>query len=331
MKSSHKLAPLLLSGLFLAACGGGGGSSSSSSPSAVATPPTTTPTPTPTPPPTTSAPEPVLISDIEFTQAATRNGTTPLLLDIYQPDDSCPANRPTVLFIHGGGFIFGDKTSPDIVRLAEAVNGKDMNFVSIQYRLFGDEPVLSPPFQAIAEEFLPSTPVTDLLLLEPAVAATEDTVTALTWMQANADAFCLDTDNLAFWGSSAGSITALQVAYGLNEFGITRPEPKVVIDYWGDLFRDSDIEFRDAPLFILHGNDDDIVPYEGALELEAQATEVGVPFAFYTVEGGGHAFDEIDIFNLEANGLTLIDQTVTFIEAHLVGGLPNYVTVTVTE
>jgi len=129
-------------------------------------------------------------------------------------------------------------------------------------------------------------------------------------------------------GFSAGAITVLQVAYGLNEFGITRPEPKVVVEYAGDLFRDTDIEFRDAPLFILHGNEDDVVPYNGALELEAQATDVGLPFAFYTVDGGGHGFD---VTMIEANGLTLLDQTVNFIEAHLVGGLPDYATVTVPE
>jgi len=27
----------------------------------------------------------------------------------------------------------------------------------------------------------------------------------------------------------------MQVAYGLNQFSIARPEPAVVIDYWGDL------------------------------------------------------------------------------------------------
>ena len=319
MKSYSKFGPLLLSGLFIASYGGGGSSSST---------PVATGGGTPPPPPTTAAPEPVLISDIEFTQAATQSGSLPLLLDIYQPDSSCTENRPTVLFVHGGGFVSGDKTSSDIIRLAEAVNERDFNFVSIQYRLFGDGPVLSAPFQAISDEFLPLTPITDRILLDAAVAATEDTVTALSWMEENADEFCLDTSNLAYWGFSAGAITVLQVAYGLNEFGITRPEPKVVVEYAGDLFRDTDLEFRDAPLFILHGNDDDVVPYNGALELEDQATTAGVPFAFYTVDGGGHGFD---VTTIEANGITLLDQTINFIEAHLVGGLPDYVTVTVTE
>jgi len=56
-----------------------------------------------------------------------------------------------------------------------------------------------------------------------------------------------------------------------------------------------------------------------------------VPFAFYTVDGAGHAFDAIDIFTLESSGVTLIDQTVNFIEAHLVGGLPDYITVTISD
>jgi len=326
MTSYSKFAASLLSVFALAACGGGGSSSPSTSISngggsnggGSA-------------PPTTAAPQPVLNSDIEYTQAATENGNIPLLLDIYQPDASCAANRPTVLFIHGGGFVAGNKSSANITRLAEAVNEKDMNFVSIQYRLQGDDPVLSPTFQNIAGEFIAITPIPQQPLVNAAVAATEDTVAALTWMENNAGEYCLDTTNLAYWGSSAGSITVMQVAYGLNQFSIARPEPAVVIDYWGDLPRDTDLEFMEAPLFILHGNEDDVVPYQSALELEARADAVGVAFAFYTVDGGGHAFGEIDIFTLESNGISLLDHTVNFIEAHLVGGLPDYVTVTVPE
>lgn len=271
------------------------------------------------------------MSDIEYTQAATTGGDIPLFLDIYQPSGTCTANRPTVLFVHGGAFVSGNKSSDTIIALAEAANERDINFVSIQYRLAGDDPVLSETFDALVGEFIPLVPILQRPLVTAAVAATEDTVTALNWMEDNADEFCLDTTSLAYWGSSAGAITVLQVGYGLNQFNIERPEPRVVIDYWGDLFRDSDLEFREAPLFILHGDDDDIVPYSGALELEAQADDVGVPFAFYTVAGAGHAFDAIDIFTLEASNTTLIDHTIDFIEAHLVGGVPNYVTVTIPE
>ena len=216
MTPYSKLAPFVLSSLFLAACGGGGGSSTTTMPTPVVmtTPPT---------PPTTSSSEPVLIADIEFAQAATEAGDIPLLLDIYQPQESCDENRPTVLFVHGGAFVSGNKSSNDIIALAEATNDRDMNFVSIQYRLAGDEPVLTGRFQELAVEFLPIVPVLQRPLVTAAVAATEDTVTALTWMEENADEFCLDTSSLAYWGSSAGSITVLQVAYGLNQFNAQRP------------------------------------------------------------------------------------------------------------
>jgi len=176
--SLHLLSTAILAAPILAACGGGGGSTSTvTQPTAVVSPPEPAPTPTE---PTTAAPEPVLISDIEFTQAATESGSRPLLLDIYQADTSCDANRPTVLFVHGGGFVSGDKANPNVLALSEAVNERGLNLVSIQYRLFGDAPVLSAPFQAISDEFLPLTPITDQFLLDAAVAATEDTVTALT-------------------------------------------------------------------------------------------------------------------------------------------------------
>ena len=41
---------------------------------------------------------------------------TPLLLDIYYPDNN-DSNRPVCMFIHGGGFTGGTKQKPEIVEM----------------------------------------------------------------------------------------------------------------------------------------------------------------------------------------------------------------------
>lgn len=272
---------------------------------------------------------PAFLSNITYKQAATSSGNIPMRLDIYQPSDICNANRPTVLFVHGGSFITGDKFSALFRSLGIAANEKDFNFVSINYRLAGDDAVLAPEYQVIADDTTLGFPTADPVIINAAVAAIEDTVDALKWMETNADLYCLDLSRLAYWGSSAGSYTVLNVAYTLDQYNITRPDPDVVINYWGDLVRDADIMFMDAPFLTLHGDSDTVVPYSAALELAAQGDAVNVPYTFYTVTGAGHAWTSIDVFNTQINGRSILDNTLNFIEAHIVGGMPTYETVSV--
>ncbi len=314
---THFSTGIILSTIMLGACSGAKGAAAKFQPSGdtVATPP--------------PASGPITLSDIEYGKGATTSDDVALLLDIYQPTDACSANRPTILFLHGGGFLFADKADETIRALAAASNARNLNFVSIQYRTLGNSPVPSPEYKSIADEFITLLPTEEAGFIDIALAATEDTVTALRWMESNADAYCLDMSRLAYWGESSGATTALQVAYGLNQYGITRPDPDVVIDYWGDLYRDTDLEFREAPFLALHGNADQTVVYQSALDITVQADIVSVPYAFYTVEGAEHTFLHIDVFNLTVDGKSLLDITLDFIEAHLIGGTPLYETVNV--
>jgi len=40
-----------------------------------------------------------------------------LKMDVYEPSGDSHQNRPLVIFMFGGSFVAGDKTSPDIVEL----------------------------------------------------------------------------------------------------------------------------------------------------------------------------------------------------------------------
>ncbi|MEO0818365.1 MAG: hypothetical protein AAFX86_13805, partial [Pseudomonadota bacterium] len=66
------------------------------------------------------------------------------------------------------------------------------------------------------------------------------------------------------------------------------------------------------------------VDYSEALGLEAEAQAFSVPYAFYTVEGAGHSFDELRINVTSVDGQTLRDLTLNFIAAHLRDGDPLY-------
>ncbi len=272
-----------------------------------------------------------MLSDIMYSTAQTTDGSIELFLDIYQPTAECDANRPTVLFVHGGGFTSGNKVGSNVQRMADVMTSRGINFVSIQYRLQGDNPVPSPAFAEVRDDLVDAAidggndPRIDAI-----ASAFEDTVSALNFLESNEDTYCVDTDRIGYWGSSAGAFTVLQVAYGLNQFGIERPEPKVVVDFWGNLLRDSDLEVGEAPFFVIHGTNDPTVAFQDAVDLTNRAQLVAVPFAFYSIEGGGHGFGNTGTFTSTVEGTTLIDLTADFVEAHLTGATPLYRSVNVT-
>ena len=312
--------------MALTACGGGGGSSA---PDVVQLPtpapaPAPTPTPTPTPPPTTGY---VLTADVSYGNGPTASGSLPLLLDVYQPNQSCVSPRPTVMFVHGGGFVGGSRKGANVEAIASELAQVGINLVSIQYRLQGDMPTISGEFATFERDYQAVAAGQPPERVRAFVAAVEDSVRALRWMESNASRFCIDAGRIGLWGSSAGAYTVLHVAYSLNPYAIARPQPRVVVDYWGGLFRDSDIEAGEAPLFVLHGTADATVPYTEAVELTDRARQVGVPFTLYTLTGGGHDFANSGFFVRTVDGQSLARRTANFVAAHLnPGGVPLYET-----
>lgn len=144
-------------------------------------------------------------------------------IDLYRADGTAasPELRPTLLFVHGGGFRMGDKGGADrwpnaaVGRIAAQRGwlGAVMN-----YRLAPDHPW---------------------------PAGGEDVLAAFDWLKAHADAHGGDPDRIFIMGTSAGSVhvaTALQLrpelaARGLillsGLYGYTDPDPRD-LDYYGE-------------------------------------------------------------------------------------------------
>jgi acetyl esterase/lipase len=105
---------------------------------------------------------------------ASRDGVD-LLLDLYLPANPIRRPIPTVVFLHGGGWSGGTRTTgPDFHRYF-AQDGFAM--ASIEYRL---TPSITFP------------------------ANVEDVRTAIRWLKANASTHGLDPDRVCLWGTSAG-------------------------------------------------------------------------------------------------------------------------------
>ena len=63
------------------------------------------------------------------------NQTITLQLDMYQPTGDTVTSRPAIVWVHGGSFSGGDKTSPELVDEATTFSKEGYLNVSIDYRL----------------------------------------------------------------------------------------------------------------------------------------------------------------------------------------------------
>jgi acetyl esterase/lipase len=238
-------------------------------------------------------------ADVVYGSAAVRApepGAKDLLLDLYQPaGDGAPELRPALLAVHGGGFRTGDKAQPNFEALCREFAARGYVCASINYRLEGDDP---PTEGKDAHE-------------RAIAAAFEDAGAALIWLHDNAGRFRIDRDRIAMGGGSAGAITTLFVVY---RFGDDRYPVRAVVDLWGGLYDSVEtIDPGDPPLIIVHGTEDDLVPFQLAKEIQARAEKTGVECVLLAMSGFGHGVE----LSEERNGASLYEHIAAFLFEHL--------------
>jgi acetyl esterase/lipase len=140
-------------------------------------------------------------------QVYSRIGGIDRLADVYLPG---PKGAPVVLWLHGGGWRFGDRRlAPD---LAAFVRQSGLAVVSIDYRL-SDEAKFPAPV--------------------------EDVKTAVRWVRSVAGTHGFNTERIGLWGSSAGGHLAACAALSREEQFRTQEYPQLssavqaVVDGYG--------------------------------------------------------------------------------------------------
>ena len=241
--------------------------------------------------------------DIVYTRANGRD----LKLDVISID---PKNepKPTLLYIHGGGWVNGKKGNTTLAALPFMAKGMDV--VNIDYRLADD--ALAP-------------------------AAVEDCRCALRWVYRHAKDYGFDTTKIVVAGESAGGHLALTTAMldAKDGFDNACPQqegdallrPAAVVSYsgpadvvdllegphqqwfalmwFGSLSDRLELARRLSPLtyvrpklppiILAHGDRDPYVPYEQALRLHESLDRIGDPNQLITVAGPMHGWAlEID-------------------------------------
>jgi acetyl esterase/lipase len=218
-------------------------------------------------------------------------------LDLYLPQDQ-KGPTPTLIYIHGGGWIFGSKETSVLQFLPYLEMG--WSVVNVEYRMAN---------------------------VSLAPAAVEDCRCALRWVIRNAKQYNFDPDRLVLTGHSAGGHLSLmtgmlpasagldnacygdenlKVAAIINWYGITDvadllegPNLKNYALMWlGSQEHRVEIARRVSPLtyvrtglppiLTIHGDKDPVVPYDHAVQLHKALDQARVPNRLVTIAGGGH-------------------------------------------
>jgi carboxylesterase type B len=174
------------------------------------------------------------------------NQTITLQLDLYQPTGDSVTRRPAIVWVHGGSFCCGSKTSAEIVDEATTFSKLGYLNVSIDYRL--ESPGCSGSFSNC------------IAAIQEAAA---DAQTAVRFLRSNAARYGIDPTRIAIGGSSAGAVTALNVGYSSSE------EPaagvRAALSLSGGQAVVGTISPGDAPALAFHCTTDPLVPYQLAV------------------------------------------------------------------
>ncbi|GAA6151307.1 alpha/beta hydrolase [Pseudoteredinibacter isoporae] len=248
--------------------------------------------------------------DIEYGLGDIEGGQKSLLLDLYRPVETAFTikQRPAVLLIHGGSFQTGSKENATLVAMARDLAARGYVAASINYRLQGDNPLPSSRVSHIPTETGVIAPVAQQIAAQ---AAFEDALTALEWLVSVSERYRIS--DIGIIGSSAGAITAINVAYLTDDFSVESPQKhriSFVVDFWGGVLLPfgnpaeavNSVEAGEAPMFIVHGSSDVIVAFNYSVLLDRRAKEVGLDHEYHVIQGGGHGFGAIDPFTVTVTG-----------------------------
>mgnify|MGYP001144855997 CR=1 FL=1 len=215
-------------------------------------------------------------------------------IDLYQPENDTCASRPLIIWMHGGGFKFGNKKSRGTPLWSKRFAQRGYVCAAVNYRL-SKEKTLSD-FNA---------------LVNACSAAMEDISLAVSFFKQNHNLYGIDTSRIILAGNSAGGMIALQSVYSNATLMKHRVHPAplsylassasnplkiaAVINFWGGMFDTSWLKNARVPIVSVHGSKDRIVPFNktdngiyGSAIIHKNADALHIPSRLKVYEGYGH-------------------------------------------
>lgn len=242
-----------------------------------------------------------------------RVGKRPLLMDVYLPKGTPPAEgRPTLVLAHGGAFHRGAKDCDEfeqgefhntpVHEYCELFAARGYACFSIGYRLTQELPEpLEQPIKRnrqtvergridFVRDLMGLPPATNDELLRGSEAAFIDVANAFSFIQSNASQWGVDTERMAIGGFSAGAFAAAYTVYALGH------KAAAVIGLSGGMDL-SDAEYyvhgtRGLPPLLLFVGEHDLPSIPPRVTaLASQAASAGLGLRRYGVPGKPHFYD----------------------------------------
>ncbi|WP_055665763.1 alpha/beta hydrolase [Desnuesiella massiliensis] len=244
-------------------------------------------------------------------------------LDIYAPTKYKYKKSPVIIYIHGGGWSYGDKALDNNVSpIIDKIREEGLFIISINYRLTSKSIKFPSPV--------------------------EDCKDAIRWVYKHAENYNFDKNNIGLWGVSAGAHLALLCAYTSNKdfigdeaLSTCDTKVKYVIDFFGptslslqttkdgramveSLINTNSREVEDLlkkaspltyitpsapPTLIVHGEKDTLVPILQSKLLYDKGRELGVKIDFLSIPKAEHNLANaqyIDLFKILNSTLNFI-------------------------
>ncbi len=154
------------------------------------------------------------------------NGNEVLHLWAANPVDNVAANRPAVIWVHGGGFVGGIGSEYTLAAGAGLQYAK-RGYVgfSIEYRI---DTTSQCQYVQDHQHDVPLPPNFDALRAQCArgiTAAVQDAQAAVRWVRRHATEYRVDPNKVAIGGFSAGAVTADMVAFNSDLAGTWKYSP----------------------------------------------------------------------------------------------------------
>lgn len=203
-----------------------------------------------------------------------------LRLDLYRPKRDEVRKRPAVIWVHGGGFGFGDKGWGPSPQLAERFARMGYVTASINYRL------LAPGGCSGAAGVTPRC-------YAAAIAAIHDAQAAVRFLRANRRLYGVDGQRIGIGGESAGAIVSCGVAVLEDDPGSSgNPGPSSAVQGFvsisGGLPGGLLIDAESAPGLLFASTGDPIVPHSWSVDTVDTLRSFGVEARLTTFEGNIH-------------------------------------------
>ena len=221
--------------------------------------------------------------------------TCSLYLDVYDVTSGAETSylgnpKPAVLFVFGGGFVSGERSSDFYQEWFKTLNDNGYAVVTIDYRLGMKGYKVGKGISGLLK-------AADRFKLSQDIAG-EDVFSAVDFLWRNREEVGIDPDNLVIAGSSAGAITALAAEYAIvNGKAEGLPEGfnfKGVMSFAGGIMSDSGapkFKAEPCPILFLHGTADGAVAYNklgalgkgiwGSSYLVKQLDKMGADYCIY--------------------------------------------------